>query len=94
MSQTKRGQGGEKIADLPAGGVSILVDWTLQGSAVKAEKSTGEIMLFDLDGNPLAQMVAPGTLAPDFLRVGYSIADVSFERSCSHAMLWTSDGRV
>ena len=81
---------GGKVADLPAGGVSKRADWTLQGSAVKLERSTGEIMLFDLDGNPLVQLGAPGSASD----MGSNIADVSFEPSCSQAVLWTSDGRV
>jgi predicted Ser/Thr protein kinase/WD40 repeat protein len=83
---------GEKVANLPAGGASRVVDWTLQGSAVKLDRTTGEIVLFDLDGHPLAQLGALGS-ASDMIRRNH-VADVSFEPSCSHALVWTSDGRV
>ena len=84
---------GKKVADLPAGGASKQADWTLQGSAVKLERSTGEIMLFDLKGNPLAKLGAPGSSTQTMMRRA-QIADVSFEPFCSHAVLFTSDGRV
>jgi len=48
-------------------------------------------MLFDLNGNPLARLGAPGS-ANHMMRA--HIADVSFEPSCGHAVLWTSDRRV
>ncbi len=86
------GLSGKKVADLPAGGASKQADWTLQGSAVKLERSTGEIMLFDLNGNLLAQLGSPGSSSQPIQRA--QIADVSFEPSCGYAVLWTSDGRV
>ncbi len=83
---------GRKVADLPAEGASKGVDWTLQGSSVQLERSTGEIVLFDLDGHLLAQLGALGSVSR--MGMGSHSADVSFEPSCSHAFLWTPDGQV
>ena len=81
---------GKKVADLVAGVSSRRAGWTLQGSAVELEGSAGEIMLFDLSGNPLIQLGALGSASI----ISSQIADVSFDPSCKHALIWTSDGRV
>jgi serine/threonine protein kinase len=83
---------GNKVADLAAGGQAKDAQWTLQGSAVELEKSTGEIMLFDLDGKPLVQLGALGSTSTVFF--SGPIAKLSFDPSCKHALLWSADGRV
>jgi WD40 repeat protein len=81
---------GNRVADLATGGGSKGVDWTLQGSAVKLERMTGEIMLFDLDGKPLVRFAPTGSVSG----FSFGMGDVSFDPLCKHAVLWTPDGRV
>jgi serine/threonine protein kinase len=82
---------GSKIADLRAGGTVKAVGWTLQGTSVVLERDTGETVLFDADsGAPIAVLPALGS------RLQYTSGTdrISFEPSCGHILLWSSDGRV
>jgi hypothetical protein len=90
---------GTKVANLQVRGANS-VGWTEQGTTVKLEKDTGEILLFDLDGNILARLPAPGERKEVAGNYGVHIfstkdsSNLSFQPACGHALLWTLDGRV
>jgi len=80
---------GDKVADLRAGGPANHIGWTLQETAVALTKNTGETVLFDLKGVPLAEYSSPrsGDFSTDS-------SDVSFDPTCGHILVWTPNGLV
>jgi WD40 repeat protein len=81
---------GNKLSDFQAGGVVRSVQWTLQGTSVTIARDTGEIMLFDVKGVPIAKLSAPGSGRGTTSRA----TDVSFDPMCGNIFVWTPDGRV
>jgi hypothetical protein len=81
---------GKKVADLRAGGPVKFAGFTLQSTAVRLLRESGEIVLLDRNGSVLETLPSLGATSSN----RGSVPEASFDPACGYVLVWTPKGRV